>query len=44
MGVPSIVGRNGVKKILGVKLSEDENTKLFESSKVLKSVIEESKI
>ncbi|MBU3183059.1 L-lactate dehydrogenase [Clostridium psychrophilum] len=44
MGVPSIVGRNGVKKILGVKLSEDENMKLFESSKVLKSVIEESKI
>ena len=44
MGVPSIVGRNGVKKILGVKLSEDENTKLFKSSKVLKSVIEESEI
>jgi len=44
MGVPSIIGGNGVRKILGVKLSEDENTKLFESSKVLKSVIEESKI
>ncbi|HEY8804220.1 MAG TPA: L-lactate dehydrogenase, partial [Clostridium sp.] len=44
MGVPTILGRDGVKKILQVKLNEDENTKLFESSKVLKAVIEESKI
>ena len=44
MGVPTILGRDGVKKILQVKLNEDENTKLFESSKVLKEVIEESEI
>ncbi|MBU3181930.1 L-lactate dehydrogenase [Clostridium psychrophilum] len=44
MGVPTIIGRDGVKQILDVKLSEDENTKLFESSKVLKAVIEDSKI
>ena len=44
MGVPTVIGRDGVKQILDVKLSEDENTKLFESSKVLKAVIKDSKI
>jgi len=44
MGVPTILGRNGVKKILQVKLDEDESAQLVESSKVLKSVISDSKI
>jgi L-lactate dehydrogenase len=44
MGVPTVLGRDGVKKILQVKLSEDENSKLLESSKVLKSVIKDSEI
>jgi len=44
MGVPSILGREGVKKILQVKLNEDENNQLVESSKVLKSIIKDSKI
>ena len=44
MGVPTILGREGVKKILQVKLNEDENNQLVESSKVLKSVIKDSKI
>ncbi|MGH4050941.1 MAG: L-lactate dehydrogenase [Clostridium sp.] len=44
MGVPTVVGREGVKKILEVKLSMEENDKLLESSKVLKSVIIDSKI
>jgi len=44
MGVPTVLGRDGVKKILEVKLNEDESDKLLESSKVLKEVIEDSKI
>jgi len=44
MGVPTILGRNGVKKILQVKLNEDESAQLVESSKVLKSVISDSNI
>ncbi|MBW9147231.1 L-lactate dehydrogenase [Clostridium sp. CM028] len=44
MGVPTILGREGVKKILQVKLNEDETDKLLESSKVLKTVIKDSKI
>ncbi|MBZ9687156.1 L-lactate dehydrogenase [Clostridium estertheticum] len=44
MGVPTIIGRQGVKKTLQVKLSEDESAQLIESSKVLKSVISDSKI
>jgi L-lactate dehydrogenase len=44
MGVPTIIGRQGVKKILQVKLNEDESNQLMESSEVLKSVISDSKI
>ena len=44
MGVPTILCREGVKKILQVRLSDEENSKLLESSKVLKSVIKDSKI
>jgi len=44
MGVPTILGRDGVKKILQVRLSGDENAQLIESAKVLKEVIKNSKI
>ncbi|MCB2308293.1 L-lactate dehydrogenase [Clostridium estertheticum] len=44
MGVPTILGREGVKKILQVNLNEDENDQLVESAKVLKAIIKESKI
>ncbi|MGH4137719.1 L-lactate dehydrogenase [Clostridium sp.] len=44
MGVPTIIGRDGVKKVLEVKLNESENNQLVESSKVLKKVIKDSKI
>ena len=44
IGVPTIIGRDGVKKILQVKLNKDESTELIESAKVLKSVIKDSKI
>jgi len=44
MGVPTILGREGVKKILQVRLNEEENTQLMESSMVLKGVIKDSKI
>jgi len=41
MGVPTILGREGVKKILQVRLNEEENTQLMESSMVLKGVIKD---
>ena len=44
MGVPTVVGREGVKKILEVNLNQEEKTELLESSKVLKEVIKDSKI
>lgn len=37
LGVPSIVGSSGVKKILNVPLSDDELKKLQESAKTLKN-------
>ncbi|HEY5562851.1 MAG TPA: L-lactate dehydrogenase [Clostridiaceae bacterium] len=44
LGVPTILGRDGVKKILQVKLNVEESTQLIESSKVIKAVIKASKI
>ncbi|WP_298836004.1 L-lactate dehydrogenase [Clostridium sp.] len=44
MGVPTVVGRDGVKKVLEVTLNEEEKKELFESSKVLKEAITDSKI
>ena len=44
MGVPSIVGREGVKKILNVKLSANETFELQESGKILREVLIDSKI
>ncbi|MGH4120329.1 L-lactate dehydrogenase [Clostridium sp.] len=42
MGVPTILGREGAKKILQVNLSDEENSKLIKSSNILKSVIKDS--
>ena len=36
MGIPSIIGETGIKKVLQVKLSDDEEKQLIESAKVLK--------
>lgn len=36
MGIPSIIGETGIKKVLEVKLSEDEEKQLKKSAKVLK--------
>ncbi|WP_423738835.1 L-lactate dehydrogenase [Clostridium cochlearium] len=36
MGIPSIIGETGIKRVLEVKLSEDEEKQLKESAKVLK--------
>jgi len=44
MGVPTILGRDGVKKILQVTLNAEESKQLIDSSKVLKSVIKDSNI
>jgi L-lactate dehydrogenase len=44
MGVPTILGREGTKKILQVKLSEEESSKLIQSSVILKSVIKDSEL
>lgn len=44
MGVPSIVGNDGVKKILQVNLNEKETNQFVESSKVLKEVLKTAEI
>ncbi len=44
MGVPTIIGRDGAKKILQAKLNAEESNQLTESAKVLKAVIKDSKI
>ena len=44
MGVPTIIGRGGVKKLLEVNLNKEEKDQLVDSSKVLKSVICDSNI
>lgn len=44
MGVPTVVGREGVHKILEANLAKDEIDKLRESAKILKEVITNSGI
>ncbi len=39
IGVPAIVGSNGIKKVLDIRLNDEENKKLYESVDKLKSVI-----
>lgn len=39
MGIPSIVGRNGVEKMLDIPLSQEEQQNLFHSAQTLKKVI-----
>lgn len=41
IGVPSIVGSNGIEKVLDIPLSEEENERLINSVKTLKKVISE---
>lgn len=40
LSLPSIVGRDGVKKVLQVKLSEEEEKELYKSAKLIKEVID----
>ena len=41
IGVPSIVGSNGIEKVLDIPLNEEENERLINSVKTLKKVIPE---
>ena len=41
IGVPSIVGSNGIEKVLDILLNEEENERLINSVKTLKKVISE---
>ena len=41
IGVPSIVGSNGIEKVLDIPLNEEENERLIKSVKTLKKVISE---
>ena len=41
IGVPSIVGSNGIEKVLDIQLNEEENERLINSVKTLKKVISE---
>ena len=39
IGIPSIVGRNGVERVLDIPLSEDEHQALVKSAETLKEMI-----
>ena len=41
IGVPAIIGRNGVKKVLELSLAEEEKEKLLSSCNVLKEAFDE---
>jgi L-lactate dehydrogenase len=42
LGVPCIIGRNGVAKVLKVKLDEEEIDNFNKSAEILKSILNES--
>ncbi|MBV1708445.1 MAG: hypothetical protein KMY54_01170 [Erysipelothrix sp.] len=44
MAMPCIVGRNGIRKILPIPLSEKELNQLNDSAKLLKNIIKESNL
>lgn len=44
IAMPSIVGRNGIRKILPIPLSEDEFKKLNDSANLLKEIIKNSNL
>ena len=44
IGVPSIVGSNGIEKVLDIPLNEEENERLINSVKTIKKVIWKLKI
>ena len=44
MGLPCIVGRRGIEQVLEIPLNEDEESKLRESARALKSVIDELEV
>jgi len=44
IAMPSIVGRNGIRKILPIPLSDDEFKKLNDSANLLKEIIKNSNL
>lgn len=44
MAMPCIVGRNGIRKIIPIPLSNDESEKLNHSANILKDIIQKSDI
>lgn len=44
IAMPSIVGRNGIRKILPIPLSDDEFDKLNDSARLLKEIIKKSNL
>ena len=44
LAMPCIVGRDGIRKIIPIPLSKDEKDKLVHSSKLLKEIIQTSKL
>lgn len=44
LAMPCIVGRDGIRKIIPIPLSKDEKNKLVHSSKLLKEIIQTSKL
>ena len=41
LGVPCILGKNGVESILEIKLNDEEKEKLLNSANILKEIISE---
>ena len=40
MSVPTIVGKNGVEKVLNIELSKEEKDKFVSSAKIMKEYID----
>ena len=40
LSVPTILGRNGVEKVLNIKLSQDEEEKFVSSANLMKEYID----
>ncbi len=42
ISLPAIVGRTGIKKILDIKLSDDESKKLKKSAKTIREALDDA--
>ena len=43
LGIPAVIGKNGIERILEIKLSDEERKKLENSAQIIKEQIERIK-